>query len=567
MLLQVLWAYHALDLQKPEDGEMRDIVSKRNKLLVHLEASLDSLLHDWEDTPEAKHAAKLKGSKVEDLSHSPSDIQLRHFWTLCATLLSAAPSEEEMREEEEGGEGEEGAHGASKEKVMAAAAKLVAHDLVPKEYLAPEIVSHMLKQRKVVSEMVKAMFSGGAGGGNRSSSRDAGEQQQQQGSSLEQWELYLEALKRAYARYMEAVGGDDGDGDEEQQQQHDLDTSAAFVACRELAARLAATYAFAGRASAPLQASLRRLVRAGVDFAFDDAPQCLSFLEAAMAPFVPKLAPESCRAILEQVEKKVEGVETDEDPSAWRPYANFVELLREKLSRKEGQGHAGVAADEGDADLPRRRGRARRSPARERDLSPAPPADKPRRRAAAAASVEEVGPAEAEEEEEQEEDIQEWGAEEEEEEVEDDETPLYDVRRRRQAAARVLSLTQTQPEQAAGAAPPVLQYVRKRKGAPRALEDDSQPPRLASSGATPQTTDGSRRLSQLSQSLVSASQGSTQPLESRDVAGSEELVHHHSFVDGTEEALPSLGRKRSRLVLPPSDSPLTTSESREESDF
>ena len=33
------------------------------------------------------------------------------------------------------------------------------------------------------------------------------------------------------------------------------------------------------------------------------------------------------------VQKKVEGVDTDEDPSSWRPYITFVDCLTEKASK------------------------------------------------------------------------------------------------------------------------------------------------------------------------------------------------------------------------------------------
>lgn len=41
-----------------------------------------------------------------------------------------------------------------------------------------------------------------------------------------------------------------------------------------------------------------------------------------------------CR--LKNVEKRIENVNTDEDPSGWRPYFAFVDTLRDKYSKNEG---------------------------------------------------------------------------------------------------------------------------------------------------------------------------------------------------------------------------------------
>lgn len=41
-----------------------------------------------------------------------------------------------------------------------------------------------------------------------------------------------------------------------------------------------------------------------------------------------------CR--LKNVEKRIENVNTDEDPSGWRPYFSFVDTLRDKYSKNEG---------------------------------------------------------------------------------------------------------------------------------------------------------------------------------------------------------------------------------------
>lgn len=39
---------------------------------------------------------------------------------------------------------------------------------------------------------------------------------------------------------------------------------------------------------------------------------------------------------MKDVQKRTEGVDTDEDPSGWRPYYTFIDNLREKYAKNEG---------------------------------------------------------------------------------------------------------------------------------------------------------------------------------------------------------------------------------------
>lgn len=39
---------------------------------------------------------------------------------------------------------------------------------------------------------------------------------------------------------------------------------------------------------------------------------------------------------MKDVQKRVENVNTEENPSGWRPYYTFVESLREKYAKNEG---------------------------------------------------------------------------------------------------------------------------------------------------------------------------------------------------------------------------------------
>lgn len=63
--------------------------------------------------------------------------------------------------------------------------------------------------------------------------------------------------------------------------------SKSFSDCKELAARLSAT--FTGAARSTHRSGILKIVKDGVSFAFMDAPKQLSFLEGAVLPFVSKL--------------------------------------------------------------------------------------------------------------------------------------------------------------------------------------------------------------------------------------------------------------------------------------
>ena len=67
-----------------------------------------------------------------------------------------------------------------------------------------------------------------------------------------------------------------------------------YVACRELASRLAVMYA-AGKGGN--RSGILKLVGGGIAHAFDDPPKQISFLEAGVLQFVQKLGMEDARKV------------------------------------------------------------------------------------------------------------------------------------------------------------------------------------------------------------------------------------------------------------------------------
>lgn len=64
-------------------------------------------------------------------------------------------------------------------------------------------------------------------------------------------------------------------------------TSKSFLECKELATRLSGT--FLGAARNKHRSDILKIVKAGIEYAFLDAPKQLSFLEGAVLHFVTKL--------------------------------------------------------------------------------------------------------------------------------------------------------------------------------------------------------------------------------------------------------------------------------------
>ncbi|KAF2298603.1 hypothetical protein GH714_024287 [Hevea brasiliensis] len=126
-------------------------------------------------------------------------------------------------------------------------------------------------------------------------------------------------------------------------------TGKSFQECKDLAARLSGT--FMGAARNKHREEILKIVKEGIEYAFIEAPKQLSFLESAVLYFVSKLPTPDVLEILKDVQSRIENVNTDEDPSGWRPYYTFVDNLREKYAKNE---------DEKEGTAVRRRGRPRK---------------------------------------------------------------------------------------------------------------------------------------------------------------------------------------------------------------
>ncbi|XP_043711657.1 sister-chromatid cohesion protein 3 [Telopea speciosissima] len=319
MYLHVAWCLHAIsDGENLSETSISSLLSKRNALFGFVESLLNIPCEAQEDGKYGTLLAcrvctilaemwclfrksNFSSTKLEQLGFCPDTSVLQKFWELCVQQLNIS---DEMEDEDVNREYIED---INREVVMIAAAKLVATDTVPKDYLAPEIVSHFVMHGTSVAEIVKQVIVVLKKNANHDVSN-----------------VFLEALKRAYSRHVLELSKSDDE----------LSASKSFAECKDLAARLSGT--FVGAARSKHTVDILQIVKGGVSFAFLDAPRKLSFLEGAVIHFMPKLPGSYALDILKDVQKRTENVNTDEDPSGWRPYYTFVDTLHEKYAKNEG---------------------------------------------------------------------------------------------------------------------------------------------------------------------------------------------------------------------------------------
>ncbi|KAG9457523.1 hypothetical protein H6P81_002031 [Aristolochia fimbriata] len=317
MYLHVIWCLHSINGENICEASVFSLRAKRDTLLDLLEHMLDGLLEVKERRGWGVLACRviailvelwclLKKSRflsteLEALGFSPNAAIIKKFWKVCEQRLDIADEteDEDMNEEyiEE----------TNREAVMISAAKLVATNTVPKDYLGSEIVSHFVMHGTNIADIVKYLI-----------------------SVFYKYaiddipDLFLEAMWKAYMRHAEDTSRSDDDSL----------THKSFVGCKDLAARLSGL--FIGAARNKHRSHIQKIVTEGIKYAFVDAPKHLIFLEAGVLPFVSKLPTSDAIDILKDVEQRSEDFNTDEDPSGWRPYYTFVDHLQEKYSKNDG---------------------------------------------------------------------------------------------------------------------------------------------------------------------------------------------------------------------------------------
>ncbi|XP_052211559.1 sister-chromatid cohesion protein 3 [Diospyros lotus] len=338
MYLHVVWCMHSIiNTETVSEAFLNSLLSKRTTLFEHLQYYLE---HPPKVQVEGKSSGHLvcrvctilaeswclfkktnfASTKLESLGYCPDDSTLQKFWKVCEQQLSISDETEDEDVHKEYVEE------TNRDAIMIAAAKLIASDVVPKEYLCPEIISHFVMHGQSVTEIVKHLIA-------------VLKKRDENVSSF-----FLEAMKRAYHRQLVGVSGSTDESL----------TGKSFQQCKDLAARLSGT--FVGAARHKYRSDILNIVKDGIEYAFLDAPKQLSFLDVSVIHFVSRLPMPDILEILKDVKKRTENVDTEVDPSGWRPYYTFLDNLNEKYARNE------VFQDEKEGMTVRRRGRPRKRP-------------------------------------------------------------------------------------------------------------------------------------------------------------------------------------------------------------
>ncbi|KAJ1392728.1 Stromalin conservative domain [Sesbania bispinosa] len=336
MYLHLAWGLQSIiNEESVSVASLTSLLSKRDTLLQELEYFLNSATDSREG---GKHGSELacrvctilaetwflfrttnfSKTNLERLGYQPDANVLQKFWELCQQQLNISDEAEDEDVNKEYTEE------TNRDAVMIAAAKLITCDAVPKEYLASEMISHFVMHGTSVAEIVKHLIT----------------VLKKKDDDLAA--IFLEALKKAYHRHTVDISGNENVSSEDN----------SFSGCKNLAAQLSGT--FIGAARNKHRPDILKIVRDGIVYAFVDAPKQLSFLEAAVLPFVSKLPAPDVLEIMKDVQKRTENVNTEENPSGWRPYYTFIDSLRDKYAKNEG------FQDEKEGVSVRRRGRPRK---------------------------------------------------------------------------------------------------------------------------------------------------------------------------------------------------------------
>ncbi|KAJ3681089.1 hypothetical protein LUZ60_015578 [Juncus effusus] len=334
MFLEVVWSLQSLDGENPNEESIDSLLSKRDTLFSQLYSFTEALVGDQTEVRSASVLScrvciitaeiwcyfknkKYLSTKLERLGYQPKLPQVQNFWRLCEGQLNISDETEDDEANQEYIEE------TNRDAVMIAAGKLVATDTIPKGYLGPDIISHFGLHGASTTEIVKYLIAS------------------MKKTSIEEIPFnFLEAMKLAYRRLRNSISKED---------QSEIGKSMSEI--KDLAAKLSGT--FVGAARTKNRAEILKIVLDGIEFAFSDGTDHLSFLELALMPFVSKLVTTDVPQILEDLKKRTENVNIDEDPISWRPFTNFVTFAKEKYAKNE-------AIPNEEEKVVRRRGRPRK---------------------------------------------------------------------------------------------------------------------------------------------------------------------------------------------------------------
>ncbi|KAL4558817.1 hypothetical protein LXL04_037019 [Taraxacum kok-saghyz] len=312
MYLHVAWCLSStMNSKVVSEESLSSLVSKRNTLFDELDYFLQTPLE-----AQGKEASRnliasrvctilaeswclfrkplFESTQLESLGYYPDISTVRRFWNLCVQQFDVSDETEDKEANREYVEE------TNRDSVMIAAAKLVATEAVPKEYLqehlAPDIISHYVMHGPNVAQ--------------------------------------------AYGRYLATS-------------KNESLSAQRFKECKDLSARLSDF--FEGPAARiKYRPVVLKIMHNGIHHAFTDGLWRLPFLMAAVISFASRLSKSDVLAIIKDLEDRTRGVNMDQDPSGWAPFKAFMAGLHERSLKNEDEKEGST--------VKRGRGRPRKNP-------------------------------------------------------------------------------------------------------------------------------------------------------------------------------------------------------------
>ncbi|DBA75127.1 hypothetical protein WJX77_008338 [Trebouxia sp. C0004] len=249
--------------------------------------------------------AKLHGGAAEAAGYKPSEETLQRFWEHCEDILSREAGEvpeasldadtQAQRFANAKLEQEAEASNQLKCEAVCAVGRLVAFQSVAAgDWLAPQLISHMVGHGKQVADLVKEVC--------RVLKKD---------DSAAMPDTYLTALQNAFQRHL---------SDDQSRQ-----SLQGFIT---MCTRVAQTYAgFNASATA-----LLHIAKRGVEYAFEAVPSKLPFLKG-LSQVCTRLPARQADLLLTHMQQALTGQTPKEDDPEWEDYWEFLAIAQERASK------------------------------------------------------------------------------------------------------------------------------------------------------------------------------------------------------------------------------------------
>ncbi|DBB17328.1 TPA: hypothetical protein ACH3X3_014371 [Trebouxia sp. C0006] len=249
--------------------------------------------------------AKLHGGAAEAAGYKPSEESLQRFWEHCEDILSREAVEVPEASLDADTQAQRLAHAKLEQEAEAsnqvkceavcAVGRLVAFQSVAAgDWLAPQLISHMVGHGKQVADLVKEVC--------RVLKKD---------DSAAMPDTYLTALQNAFQRHLS--------DDQSRQSLQDFITTCTRVAQMYAGFNASAT-------------ALLHIAKRGVEYAFEAVPSKLPFLKG-LSQVCSRLPARQADLLLTHMQQALTGQSPQEGDPEWEDYWEFLAIAQERASK------------------------------------------------------------------------------------------------------------------------------------------------------------------------------------------------------------------------------------------